>query len=159
MNPAAAETSSVTPTGEASVAKITSLVVKVGALLRIIFLSPQFALDLQLIGGLRILQTFPGVVFGLYTGWFRAPALVLGCAVGLIDCSAMALSEGLVPLHALTLGGEKYIDLYRAFGASRKDCRDHRGQSLPEFGRPNARQRLESCPIRFQAGVLSARCD
>jgi SSS family solute:Na+ symporter len=99
---------SVSPAGEASVAKITSLVVKVGALLWIIFLPTQFALDLQLLGGLCILQTFPSVVFGLYSGWFRAPALLSGWAVGLIGGSAIALNDGLVPLHSITLGGEKY---------------------------------------------------
>jgi hypothetical protein len=38
--------------GEAAVAKVTSLVVKVGALLVILYLPTQFALDLQLLGGL-----------------------------------------------------------------------------------------------------------
>ena len=38
----------------------------------IIFLPTQFALDLQLLGGLWILQTLPALVFGLYIGWFRA---------------------------------------------------------------------------------------
>jgi solute:Na+ symporter, SSS family len=98
----------VTPAGEASVAKITSLVVKVGALLWIIFLPTQYALDLQLLGGLCILQTFPSVVFGLYTNWFRAPALLLGWAVGLAGGSVLAWNDGLVPLHSITLGGEKY---------------------------------------------------
>src|SRR3981081_2931812 len=59
--------------GEAAVAKIASLVVKVGALSFILFLPTQYALDLQLLGGLWILQTFPGVVVGLFTLWFRAP--------------------------------------------------------------------------------------
>jgi SSS family solute:Na+ symporter len=99
---------SVTPAGEAEVAKITSLVVKVGALLWILFLPTQYALDLQLLGGLCILQTFPSVVFGLYTEWFRAPALLLGWAVGLIGGSALTWSDGLVPLHTLAISGEKY---------------------------------------------------
>ncbi len=72
----------VTPAGEAKVAKITSLAVKAGALLVILYLPTQFALDLQLLGGLWILQTFPAVIFGLYTGWFRAPALLAGWATG-----------------------------------------------------------------------------
>jgi solute:Na+ symporter, SSS family len=99
---------SVTPAGEAQVAKLTSLVVKVGALLWIIYLPPKFALDLQLLGGLCILQTFPAVVFGLYTNWFRAPALLLGWAVGLVGGSILAWQDGLVPLHALSIGGETY---------------------------------------------------
>jgi solute:Na+ symporter, SSS family len=98
----------VTPAGEAQVAKLTSLVVKVGALLWILFLPTKFALDLQLIGGLCILQTFPSVVFGLYTRWFRAPALLLGWAVGLLGGSYLSWNDGLVPLHTLAIGGEKY---------------------------------------------------
>src|SRR6201990_914966 len=73
----------ITHAGEAAVAKIVSLVVKVGALAFILFLPTQYALDLQLLGGLWILQTFPALVFGLYTRWFRAEGLLLGWAVGI----------------------------------------------------------------------------
>jgi SSS family solute:Na+ symporter len=44
---------------EAQVSKLASLVVKFGAVLVIIFLDPQFSIDLQLIGGVVILQTLP----------------------------------------------------------------------------------------------------
>jgi SSS family solute:Na+ symporter len=64
----------ITDAGEAKVAKVTSLTVKVGALLVILFLPTQFALDLQLLGGIWILQTLPALMFGLYTNWFRARA-------------------------------------------------------------------------------------
>src|SRR6201999_3521330 len=73
----------VTSEGEAKVAKLVSLVVKVGPLVFILFLPTQFALDLQLLGGVWILQTFPAVVFGLFFGWVRAPALLAGWAVGM----------------------------------------------------------------------------
>jgi SSS family solute:Na+ symporter len=95
----------VTPAGEAKVAKLTSLVIKLGALLFILFLPTQFALDLQLLGGLWILQTLPAVVFGLLTGWFRAPALLLGWAVGFFGGSWIAWSDGLKPLHTISIGG------------------------------------------------------
>ncbi|MGA7323687.1 MAG: sodium:solute symporter family protein [Rhodomicrobium sp.] len=98
----------VTHAGEAAVAKITSLAVKLGALLWILYLPTKFALDLQLLGGICILQTFPSVVFGLYTGWFRAPALLLGWAVGLVGGSYLAWIDGLVPLHSLSIGGQNY---------------------------------------------------
>ncbi len=98
----------VTPAGEAKVAKITSLLVKVGALLVILFLPTQFALDLQLLGGLWIVQTFPAVVFGLFTGWFRAPGLLAGWAVGFFGGTFVAWSDGLKPLHTLVLGGTSY---------------------------------------------------
>jgi SSS family solute:Na+ symporter len=72
------------PALEAKVSKIASLVVKFGALLVIIAIDPQFSIDLQLIGGVVILQTLPAVVFGLYTRWFHRWALLGGWAAGLI---------------------------------------------------------------------------
>jgi SSS family solute:Na+ symporter len=102
--------------GEASVAKITSLVVKVGALAFTIFLPVQYALDLQLLGGLWILQTFPALVFGLFTRWFRAEALLLGWAVGIGWGSWTAWSNGLKPLATVALGDVSYT-FYVGLGA------------------------------------------
>src|ERR1700681_1232844 len=90
--------------GETAVAKIASLVVKLGALAFTIFLPTQYALDLQLLGGLWILQTFPALVFGLFTRWFTATALLAGWAVGLFGGTYLAWTDGLKPLHALTFG-------------------------------------------------------
>ncbi|WOJ88596.1 sodium:solute symporter family protein [Methylocapsa polymorpha] len=101
----------VTPHGEARVAKNTSLVVKIGALFVILFLPTQFALDLQLLGGLWILQTFPAVVFGLFTGWFRAPGLLAGWATGFLGGTWLAWANGLKPLHTLTFGDNR-VTLY-----------------------------------------------
>jgi SSS family solute:Na+ symporter len=98
----------ITHAGEASVAKITSLVVKVGALAFILFLPVQFALDLQLLGGLWILQTFPALVFGLFSRWFRAEGLLLGWAAGIGWGSWTAWSNGMKPLASLSLGGDTY---------------------------------------------------
>jgi SSS family solute:Na+ symporter len=98
----------VTPAGEAKVAKIVSLVVKVGALVFILFLPTQFALDLQLLGGVWILQTFPAVVFGLFFNWFRAPALLTGWAVGLIAGTSIAFMDGVKPVHTLDIGDGHY---------------------------------------------------
>jgi SSS family solute:Na+ symporter len=72
------------PALEAKVSKIASLVVKFGALLVIIAIDPQFSIDLQLIGGVVILQTLPALVLGLYTRWFHRWALVAGWAVGMV---------------------------------------------------------------------------
>src|ERR1700760_1842759 len=98
----------ITHAGEAAVAKITSLVVKVGALAFILFLPTQFALDLQLLGGLWILQTFPALVFGLFTRWFRAEALLLGWAAGIGWGTWTAGSNGMKPLASLALVGTNY---------------------------------------------------
>jgi SSS family solute:Na+ symporter len=88
----------ITHAGEASVAKITSLVVKVGALAFTLLLPVQYALDLQLLGGLWILQTFPALVFTLFTRWFRAEGLLAGWAVGILWGTYTAWSNGLKPL-------------------------------------------------------------
>jgi solute:Na+ symporter, SSS family len=102
--------------GEAAVAKITSLVVKVGALAFTLFLPVQYALDLQLLGGLWILQTFPALVFGLFTRWFRAEALLLGWAAGIGWGSYTAWSNGLKPLATIALGEMSY-SFYVGLGA------------------------------------------
>ncbi|MBU2670577.1 sodium:solute symporter [Actinoplanes bogorensis] len=72
-----------TPAAEARVSKITSLVVKVGAVACIVFLDPQFSIDLQLIGGIIILQTAPAVALGLFTRWMHRGGLIAGWIVGM----------------------------------------------------------------------------
>jgi SSS family solute:Na+ symporter len=72
-----------TPQQEAKVAKVASLVVKLGAVAAILFLNPQFSIDLQLIGGVIILQTLPAVALGLYTRWLHRGGLVAGWVAGM----------------------------------------------------------------------------
>ncbi|MVA55205.1 monocarboxylate uptake permease MctP [Agrobacterium vitis] len=98
----------VSHAGEAQVAKITSLVVKVGALLVIVFLPTQFALDLQLLGGIWILQTLPALIFGLFTNWFRVPGLLAGWVVGFVGGTWLVWLNGLKPLHTLTIDGTPF---------------------------------------------------
>ncbi len=71
------------PKEEATVSKIASLLVKFGALMFILFIDPEFSIDLQLIGGVIILQTLPSVAIGLYTRWFHRWGLVLGWVGGM----------------------------------------------------------------------------
>ena len=106
----------ITHAGEASVAKIVSLIVKVGALAFTIFLPTQFALDLQLLGGLWILQTFPALVFSLFTRWFRTEALLLGWAAGILWGTWTAWNNGLKPLATIDLGGTSH-SFYVGLGA------------------------------------------
>jgi SSS family solute:Na+ symporter len=98
----------VSPEGEAKVAKMVSLVVKFGALVFILFLPTKFALDLQLLGGVWILQTFPAVVFGLFVGWFGANALLTGWAVGIVGGSWLAFADGIKPVHTFHIGADAY---------------------------------------------------
>jgi SSS family solute:Na+ symporter len=73
-----------TPKDEAKQAKLASLVVKFGAVLFIVLIDPQYAIDLQLIGGVIILQTLPAVAIALYTKWLHRWALIAGWAVGML---------------------------------------------------------------------------
>ncbi|MGV9364385.1 monocarboxylate uptake permease MctP [Amycolatopsis sp. NPDC003731] len=72
-----------TPAEEAKQAKLASLVVKLGAVAVIILIDPQFSIDLQLIGGVLILQTLPAVALALYTRWFHRWGLIAGWIVGI----------------------------------------------------------------------------
>jgi SSS family solute:Na+ symporter len=69
---------------EAKVSKIASLVVKAFALMFVLTLDRQNAINFQLLGGIWILQTFPVIVFSLYTRWFHKWALLVGWAVGIV---------------------------------------------------------------------------
>src|ERR1700744_626661 len=59
------------PRLETGVSRWVSLVVKVGALLFAIGPPKTFSINLQLLGGIWILQTFPALVAGLFTRWFH----------------------------------------------------------------------------------------
>lgn len=77
------------PGQEAKQAKFASLIVKFGAVLFIVFIDPQFSIDLQLIGGVIILQTLPAVAISLYTRWFHRWALIAGWVAGMVWGFAM----------------------------------------------------------------------
>jgi len=70
---------------EAQVSKIVSLLVKFGALLfALIPAFAQTAINLQLLGGIWILQTLPAIVIGLYTRFLHRWALIVGWAVSMV---------------------------------------------------------------------------
>ena len=71
------------PKEESTAAKLASLVVKFGALAFIVLVPQKYAIQLQLLGGVWILQTFPAIVIGLYTRWLHRWGLLAGWAVGM----------------------------------------------------------------------------
>jgi SSS family solute:Na+ symporter len=73
-----------TPAQETRVARLSSLVMKVGALGFALALNKTFSINLQLLGGIWILQVFPAVVVSLYTRWFHRFALIIGWAVAMV---------------------------------------------------------------------------
>jgi SSS family solute:Na+ symporter len=81
------------PAHETRVAQGVSLVVKAGALVFVLALSKTFSINLQLLGGIWILQTFPAIVAGLYTRWFHRWALLAGWAAAMIYGTVVAWQQ------------------------------------------------------------------
>jgi solute:Na+ symporter, SSS family len=90
---------------ESQMAKWVSLIVKFGALVFIIFVPTQYAIQLQLLGGIWIIQTLPAVMLGAYTRWFNDWALLVGWAAGTVVGTAMAAAVNFAPTFPLALGG------------------------------------------------------
>jgi SSS family solute:Na+ symporter len=99
---------------EAQMAKWVSLIVKLGALIFIIFVPTQYAIQLQLLGGIWIIQTVPSVMLGVYTRWFNEWALLVGWAVGTAAGTAMAVSVNFAAAYPLAFGGMTFPG-YTAF--------------------------------------------
>ena len=93
---------------ESTVAKLASLVVKLGALAFILWVPQKYAIQLQLLGGVWILQTFPSIVLGLYTRRLHRWGLLAGWAVGM----------GLGTWMAATLGFKATVYPLRLLGAT-----------------------------------------
>jgi SSS family solute:Na+ symporter len=90
---------------EAQMAKWVSLIVKFGALAFIVFIPAKFAIYLQLLGGIWIIQTLPSVMLGVYTRWFNDWALLIGWAAGIAAGTAMFIAANLAPTYTLAVGG------------------------------------------------------
>ncbi len=93
---------------EATVAKTASLVVKLGALLAIIFIPATQIINFQLLGGIIIIQTLPAVFLGLYTNWFNRWALIIGWAGGMIAGIYMFIAANDGSVFTFVIGGQKY---------------------------------------------------
>jgi len=101
---------------EARVAKIVSLVVKIGAVVFILAIPQAYAIQLQLLGGIWIIQLLPPILLGLYSRGFNALALLIGWVVGTAIGTTMAATQGFVasvhPLEILGVTIPGYAALY-----------------------------------------------
>ncbi len=93
---------------ESHVAKLTSLIVKGGALIFILFVPTKYAVQLQLLGGIWIIQTLPPVMLGAYTRWFNSWALLAGWAVGTFAGTWMAYAVKLANTYTLHFGDHTF---------------------------------------------------
>jgi SSS family solute:Na+ symporter len=90
---------------ESMIARIMSLAIALAALFFVLFAPPQYSINLQLLGGIWILQTFPAVVLGLFTRWFHSGALLAGWFAGMLAGTAMAASQHLTAVYPLHVAG------------------------------------------------------
>jgi SSS family solute:Na+ symporter len=101
---------------EARMAKIVSLVVKVGAVIFIIALPHAYAIELQLLGGIWIIQLLPPILLGLYSRLVNASALLIGWAagtgIGTYMAATQALTSSIYPLTVFGLTVPGYAALY-----------------------------------------------
>uniref|UniRef100_UPI003FA5CCA5 sodium:solute symporter family protein n=1 Tax=Aeromicrobium sp. TaxID=1871063 RepID=UPI003FA5CCA5 len=104
---------------EAKQSKLASLLVKFGALLFVLALPKDFAINLQLLGGIWILQTLPAIVIGLYTRWFHRYALIAGWAVGMVWGTIAAYNKEVVGDPGSHFGGS--VGPLEVFGISLSD--------------------------------------
>jgi solute:Na+ symporter, SSS family len=111
------------PANEARVAKIVSLVVKFGALLFVLGMDRQNAINLQLLGGVWILQTIVSIVAGLYTRWFHRWALLAGWAVAMVYGTVTAYRQTVPNTTTRLVDGKLVttVDGVRHFGTSLAD--------------------------------------
>ena len=82
-----------------------SLIVKVGALVFVIFLPLQYAIQLQLLGGIWIIQTFPAVILGLFTRKLNDWALLCGWLAGTVAGTWIAAANNFSATYPLAIGG------------------------------------------------------
>ena len=78
---------------------------KVGALVIIVTLPTKYAIELQLLGGVWILQTLPAIVVGLYTRWLHRGRSSPGGRSGMALGTLMAASQDFAPTYPLELFG------------------------------------------------------
>jgi SSS family solute:Na+ symporter len=98
---------------ESQVAKLTSFIVKFGALLFIVYLPTAQVIVFQQLGGIWILQTLVPVYLGLYTNWFNRWALLIGWLGGMVMGTAIVISNHFASTIAPVFG----ILFYAGFSA------------------------------------------
>jgi SSS family solute:Na+ symporter len=74
-------------------------VVKFGALAFAVWLPHTFAINLQLLGGVWVLQLLPMLVGGLFTRWFHRWGLLLGWAAGIGYGAVVAWQQSSATQH------------------------------------------------------------
>jgi SSS family solute:Na+ symporter len=95
----------VNKSSEAIVAKLFAIFMIVAAVFFIVVIPTSYAVQLQLLGGMWVIQTFPAIVYSLFTRFFNGWALLIGWAAGIITATwLVALNHftgSIWPFHIL----------------------------------------------------------
>ncbi|WP_173056856.1 sodium:solute symporter family protein [Phytohabitans houttuyneae] len=102
-----------TPKHQTRIAQAVSLTAKVGAVAFVLGLRNQDAINLQLLGGVWILQTFPAVAIGLFTTWLHKWALLAGWATGMVAGTLLVVWGGFSSVVSVGFGDAK-VPVYAA---------------------------------------------
>jgi SSS family solute:Na+ symporter len=105
-----------TPKHQTRIARTVSLIAKAGAVVFVFGLRGQDAINLQLLGGVWILQTFPAVAIGLFTRRLHHVALLVGWAVGMVSGTVMLIHSGFSVIVPVGVGDWRF-EAYAAVAA------------------------------------------
>jgi len=101
---------------ESRIAKYFAILVIIGALAFVFFLPLKYAIQLQLLGGMWMIQIFPAVVFSLFTRFYNGWALLAGWLVGFVLATHYAMANHLhgaiYPFHVFGMTVPCYIALW-----------------------------------------------
>ena len=101
------------PAAETQVAKLFSIVMILGAVAFILLIPLTYAVQLQLLGGMWIIQTPPAIASSVFSRFFNGWALLCGWAVGIALATWLAylnhFTVSTYPFHVLGITVPSYI--------------------------------------------------
>jgi SSS family solute:Na+ symporter len=96
------------PAQVTTVAKVVSVLVKLGALGFVVGLQARDAITLQLLGGVWILQTLPAVLLGLRWRRPHRYGLLAGLVAGVVLGTWLVAAQGFVAVTVIDVGGVRF---------------------------------------------------
>ena len=98
---------------ETFIAKIFAILMIVAAVAFILGIPNTYAVQLQLLGGMWIIQTFPSIAFSVFTRFFNGWALLIGWAVGIATATWLVslnhFTASIYPFHVFGYTIPSYI--------------------------------------------------
>jgi solute:Na+ symporter, SSS family len=138
------------------VARWASVFMKAGALAFVLFMPQKDAINLQLLGGVWIIQTLPSVIVGLFTRFFDRRALVVGWLAGMVSGTWIAASQDFTPTWATTILGVN-VNAYTAIWSLLLNLIVTTGLTLLIRAAGKADDRDETTPADYDERIETGR--